>query len=125
VATRSHLRFQLEGEGGNEIALVRWTGLLQTDDGEWIRFPKGDDRSVHVFGTFGAGGNIVLEGSNEDVPTPSNAVTLDDTRGMGNSLTFNAKDIRQVLQSSVWVRPRVTSGDGTTSLTLFLRATKH
>jgi hypothetical protein len=100
------------------IVSVSWSGLLGSpvDDGLPYERPERSDRSVHVVGTFGTGGTIVLEGSNE--PTPTNWRTLTDP--LGNALSFTATNLEQVVEVTRWVRPRVTGGDGTTNLTVHM-----
>jgi len=91
-----------------------WTPLTFTglDSGAPAGNFSGADRSVQVEGTFGAGGNVVIEGSNDGV----NYETLNDH--LGNALNITAKGIKSVDQICRYVRPRVTAGDGTTSLTI-------
>lgn len=76
------------------------------------------DRSVQVSGTFGAGGTLVLEGSNDG---GANYFTLNDA--FGNALSFTSGALKQITESVERVRPNVTGGDGTTSLNvnLFMR----
>jgi len=88
-----------------------WTGLLNTDTGDLFQFPDWADRCIQVFGTFGAGGTILIEGSNDGV----NWGTLNDTNGVALSLT--AASLRQMSEAPLFIRPRVSAGDGTTSLT--------
>ena len=93
-----------------------WTPLTFTglDSGAPASNFSGADRSVQVEGTFGAGGSVTIEGSNDGV----NYETLNDH--LGNALTFTAKGIKSIDQICRLVRPRVTAGDGTTSLTATL-----
>lgn len=96
---------------------VVWSGLLNGDSGDAYERPDYSDRSVQVTGTFGTGGTIVLEGSNDG----TNYKTLTDPQG--NPLSFTAAALEQVQELTRYVRPRVTAGDGTTSLvaTLLVR----
>lgn len=71
------------------------------------------DRSVQVLGTFGAGGTVVFEGSNDDGTTYA---TLDDNTGTALSLT--AAKLKAIATLAHKMRPRVTAGDGTTALTV-------
>lgn len=96
----------------NSLVSVTWTGLLNGDDGTPISAAEFADRSIHFFGTFGVGGTIILEGSNEAVPT--NWAPLADPQGTAISKT--QLSVEQLLELTRWVRPRVTAGDGTTSL---------
>jgi hypothetical protein len=72
------------------------------------------ERCVTVHGTFGAGGSITIQGSNDG----TNWFALTDPQG--NALTKTAAAIEQVLESPLYIRPLVTAGDGTTSLTVIL-----
>jgi hypothetical protein len=96
--------------------LVRWSGLTFTtlDDGapaQWVEFA---DRCFQVTGTFGAGGSLVIEGSNDGTTWHA----LSDPQG--NPLTFTTGRIEQALELPRFVRPRVTAGDATTNLTVTL-----
>lgn len=105
---------------GKGVVNVTWSSLANGDDGraeDLTRFP---DKTVQVKGTFGAGGTIILEGSNDGGTTYH---TLNDSRGEGNALSFTAADMRIILENASLIRPRVTAGDGTTSLTVIILAT--
>jgi hypothetical protein len=99
------------------VQLVTWTGLLNGDDGAPVELPTHSDRSIQVVGTFGVGGTAVLEGSNNGtdwapLSTPASV-----------ALSLTAPGLKAVLELPRYVRPRVTAGDGTTSLaaTLLVR----
>lgn len=96
--------------------IFSWTPMTFT--GLDVGLPAGNfggaDRSVQVEGTFGATPGILIEGSNDGV----NYETLNDHLGV--ALTFTAKGIKSVDQICRFIRPRVTGGDGTTSLTVTL-----
>lgn len=94
--------------------LVTWAALANGDDGaqvDWIDFA---DRCFQVTGTFGAGGSCTVQGSNDG----TNWASLTDSQG--NALTFTAQKIEQAMELPRYVRPNVTAGDGTTSLTITL-----
>jgi len=95
-----------------------WTTLLNGDTGSPLSLVGSADRSVQINGTFGAGGTIIIEGSNDGV----NYVILTDPQG--NTLSKTAAAIEAVLELTKWIRPRVSAGDGTTSLTVTLIARK-
>lgn len=115
MATRS---FQVTARVhfNQDANVIQWSGLLQGDDGEPFEMPSMSDRSVQVHGTFGAGGTLVIEGSNDGV----NYFPLTDPQG--NALSFTSAKIEQVSEITLWLRPRVTAGDGTTSLTVTMLA---
>ena len=103
-----------------------WTGLLNGDDGAPLGGATAGanyhrdhavygDRSVQITGTLGAGGTIVIEGSNDGGVTWA---TLNDA--FGNALTLTALGIKQITECVGQIRPRVTAGDGTTNLNVYL-----
>lgn len=102
----------------DDAHVILWTPLTTTDDiGIPIDMPGSADRTIQFTGTFGAGGTIVLQGSNFLVPTPGTDAdwfTLTDPQG--NAISKTAAGGEAVLELTRWVRPKVTAGDGTTSL---------
>lgn len=112
MATRNGVITEVSPTG--KTKLVTWTGLLNGDDGaaaEWVDY---SDRCFQVTGTFGAGGSCTIQGSNDG----TNWASLSDPQG--NALTFTSQKIEQALELPRFVRPIVTAGDGTTSLTVTL-----
>jgi hypothetical protein len=102
---------------------VKWIGLGNGDTGQPFECVSWPDKSIQVLGTFGAGGNCRMEGSNMDSDTPTWA-TLNDPQGA--ALDITAASIEAVLEHSLKVRPNITAGDGTTSLDVYLIMTaKH
>lgn len=96
--------------------LAYWTNLTNAtaDVGAPLGFPAWGERTVQVFGTFGAGGNIVIEGSNDG----ANWVTL--ANRSGGALSFNNAALSRIQDYPVYVRPRVTAGDGATNLSVYV-----
>lgn len=94
---------------------VSWTPLTTTNaDGGPSQFVGSGYRSIQVTGTFGVGGTVVVEGS------------LDGTNWFGlrdpssTAISFTAAGIKAVLEAVPYIRPRVTAGDGTTSITAII-----
>ena len=115
MATRSFASTQASGNVHRFI----WTGLLNLDDGDPVSIPGAADMTVQVFGAFGAGGTIILEGSCEESP-PSSYFQMRD--GGDNLISFTLADGEMVGPIAAFIRPRVTAGDGDTDLTLILLA---
>ena len=69
------------------------------------------DRSVQVLGTFGAAGNLRVEGSNDGGTTYA---VLSDPQG--NALNVTAAKVEAITEVTLLTRPFVTAGDGTTDL---------
>lgn len=111
------------------IALVRtdfvdgcaalWTPLANSDDGAPAAFIGSGDRTVQVTGTFGTGGTVIIEGSLDG----TTYFQLRDPTHTVISLT--AAGGRAVLENVPWIRPRVTGGDGTTSLTVRMHVRRN
>lgn len=97
---------------------IGWTPLANGDQGQALELHDFVDVSAQVLGTFGVGGNLRIEGSNEE--TPTNWATLTDPQG--NALDITAAKIEQVAENVRWIRPNVTAGDGTTAITVRLYA---
>lgn len=112
MATRNYTVDQVT-EFGAGSWIVTWTGLLNGDDGQPIQMPECADGSVQFFGTFGVGGSIQWEGTNQR--TTVNFIVLTDPQG--NNIVKTAAAIETCEESCFQRRPRVTAGDGTTSLT--------
>lgn len=102
-------------------ALISWSGLLNGDTGKGVLASSLSDKMIQFRGTFGVGGTIVFEGSNDSTDgTNGNWVGLVDPQG--NAISKTAAMVEEVLENPLWVRPRVTAGDGTTSLIAELTA---
>jgi hypothetical protein len=100
--------------GNTRTIVATWPNLANGDDGETIKFSQYADKSAQVFGTFGAGGSLRIEGSNDG----ENWAVLTDPQG--NDLVFTSAKIEMVTEATLHVRPKVTAGDGTTALTVVL-----
>ena len=99
--------------------VATWPSMLNGDDGQPIELANFADRSVQVHGTFGVGGMVVIEGSLDG----ENYATLTDPQG--NALAFSSAKIEAISELARWIRPRVTNGDGTTSLTVTMLLKGH
>jgi len=115
MATRTASISKAE-EAGYDVRLAAWAGLLNGDDGSPFGSSDYSDRSVQVTGTFGATGSVSIEGSNDGV----NYVGLTDPQG--NAIAITEAKIEQVSELTRYIRPRVTAGDGTTTLVVTLLA---
>ena len=98
-----------------DAATYVWTPLTTTNaDGSPAGVIASGDRTVQVQGTFGTGGTLVVEGTLDG----STWYTLRDPQG--TSLSFTAAGLKAISENVLQVRPRVTGGDGTTSLTAII-----
>jgi len=105
------------GEYINKIQVVRWTGLANGDVGQALDLSAYPDRSVQVVGTFGAGGSVTIQGSNNG----DDFASLADPQG--NALAITTAKIEAILEAVRYIRPIVT-GDVTTSLAVILFSRK-
>lgn len=92
------------------VKLLTWASMANGDDGEPMASPEYADLAVQVTGTLGAGGTLLWEGSNDKTVW----ATLNNVQGTALSMT--ALGIKQVAERPLWIRPRVSAGDGTTAL---------
>lgn len=100
--------------GNSQLTLTSWGGLTAGDDGSPYPFGGYADRSVQVFGAFGVGGKVVIEGSHDNL----NWTPLHDA--FGNIAELTAPGILLLAEASLYTRPRVTAGDGSTALTVLM-----
>ena len=102
------------------VHIIVWSWLLNGDDGVAIEMPGSSDRSIQFAGTFGTGGTIQIEGSNNG----SNYVVLTDPQG--NNISKTTSSLEMITELTRYIRPRVTAGDGTTNLasTLLVKLVK-
>ncbi len=100
---------------GDEAHVITWGPLTTANaDGEPVEMPGSADRSIQFQGTFGAGGTIRIEGSNDGVSWHP----LTDPQGTDISKTV--ADLEAISELTRYIRPFVSAGDGTTSLTATL-----
>lgn len=104
----------LDIQGDGSVVLFEFTPLTTTNaDSAPIEFAQWADRCVQVNGTWGAGGAVAIEGSNDG----TNYYTLNNAQG--TAATFSAASgIKQIVEVPRYARARVTGGDGTTSITV-------
>lgn len=114
-------RAYVETSLGGGVLHVKWTGLTKaTDDvGAWYELkntgPRYGDKTVHAYGTFGTGGKLQMQGTNELAPAGGNEFVVEDSAN--NDMEFTVKDAKVASQNPVRIRPAITAGDGTTDLT--------
>jgi hypothetical protein len=94
------------------LKVIQWTLTDANPGGQPFvvggHFP---DKSIQVFGTFGSGGTVKLQGTNEP-DTPSNWDNLDDPQG--SEISLAAAGIEEVLQNTLQIRPYLSAGTGVT-----------
>ena len=107
-------------DGNRNAVLVVWAALANGDDGAPFKGFGIIDGSVQVQGTFGVGGSVQMELSND----ATNYQLAADPQG--NDVIKTAADLETLLDIvGRQIRPRVTAGDGTTSLNVTLYAVRR
>lgn len=103
-------------EPGSSLAwLATWAPMANGDTGAPLpNMCIYADRSIQVEGTFGSGGALAAEGSNDG----ENFHTLTNPQGVALSLT--SAGLSAITEVCNVFRPAVTAGDSTTSLTVTL-----
>lgn len=101
----------ITNNGDGSLKKFVFAAMANGDTGAPIPFAEWADRSVQVSGTFGVGGTVVWEGSNDGGATWA---TLTDPQG--NSISKTAASIEAVLEITELARPNVTAGDGSTAI---------
>lgn len=96
-----------------------WSALANGDVGAAVEYADYPYRSVQVSGTFGVGGSIKIEASNNG---GVNWATLLDV--FAAALVFTVTGLRMFNGLAITTRPSVTAGDGTTNLTVTMIAKK-
>lgn len=93
-------------------ALCEWETLASGDDGAWIPVWEFRDRTVQLTGNF-SGASVVWEGS-LDTAESKTAFTLRDS--LNNSLSISGANMSVVLENTLYLRPRVIGGNGSTAI---------
>lgn len=106
----------------NRSTYITWANMANGDSGDPLSFAGHADKTVQIFGTFGSGGSVTFEGSNDPrvVSDPNNAVwyTLEDIATM--PLVLTSATGKLIPDNPRFTRPRINAGDGTTSITVIL-----
>jgi hypothetical protein len=100
--------------------LITWAGLTQAsaDVGDGAMTNKYPERTVQAIGTFGVGGSMALQGSNDG----TNWGALKDAYGVLIALTTSVPVA--IGDNPLFIRPAITAGDGTTNLSCLVAARK-
>jgi hypothetical protein len=104
---------------------ITWTPLANGDTGQPLENAgRYSDKTVQIFGTFGAGGSVTLEGSNDPrvMTAPGSAVWFALVDPASSAITKTSAAGEAVLENPRFIRPNVTAGDGTTALTVIIAA---
>lgn len=112
--------YDAKGGNGHIGFIISWPLMLNTDVGKPIpkRYSAFVDRTFQVEGTFGTGGSVAVQGSNADDDSGATGTYRALTDPQGTTIAITTAGIKQVTEACANMRPAVTAGDGTTSLTV-------
>ena len=100
-------------QGGVAISTVTLANGEASDDLDLVSFPE---KTLHLFGTFGVGGSVDIQGRNDPLATFQDLHRSHLTSGTFTSLT--AELLAGMVENPRFIRATVTAGDVTTSLTI-------
>lgn len=92
--------------------IITWTPVTSADSCQAVSFPEYSDRSVQVLGTFNSA-SVAIHGSNDGGTT---FAALNDPTSTVIALT--AAGIKAVLENTDQIKPVITGGGGSQSLTV-------
>lgn len=121
MATRSLTAKRRQLSAGGRDTIVKWTGLLNGDDGQWYSEPGMVLRSYSVSGIFGAGGNVALKASGNEALDAAFVLgaQADESILTGAGAIVAAGTVTNAQYTAApSYRPTVTAGDGTTNLSV-------
>ena len=99
------------------VLKITWETLTTTNaDGVPVAIAKFGDKTVTFTGTFGVGGTVKLQGTNDG----TNWIDLADPQG--NAISKTSASIEAVTENPWKIRPYVSAGDGTTDLDVIVIA---
>jgi hypothetical protein len=101
-----------------QILFIVWKNLANGDTGNPLVIPGFTSQTIQFTGTFGSGGLIVMEGTLDSVSASPTYTPVE--RSGGGDLNASNEEFDSVRSNVYKLRPRVTSGDGTTSITVRL-----
>jgi hypothetical protein len=101
--------------------LIVWT-LASNESGDPVQFTEFSDKCVQVSGSFSGGAAVLIEGSN-DLTSPTTWTTITDPQA--NALSKTSAAIEQILETPMWIRPRISGGDGSTAIRIAIVARRQ
>ena len=97
----------------DKTVVVEWTGLLNGDTGAPVAVGRYPDKTIQVTGTFSVGGDVDMEGTNQDLGSEVWG-QLHDPQGALISIGDNIPLV--ISESPQLIRPNIAGGDGSTDL---------
>ena len=96
---------------------VSWTGLTNatSDTGRAWTPGQHTDKTVQAVGTFGAGGTVAIQGSNDGGTTWA---VLHNPQG--TDLAIQDSEPLMISEGPQQIRPAITAGDGATDIDVYI-----
>ena len=99
----------------HNLKTLKWEGLATAGDvGSPAMAAHYSDKTVSVTGTFGSGGSISMEGSNDG----TNWLPMTDPQG--NALVFTSARLEMLQENPLYIRPKLDGGTGTIDLDIII-----
>jgi hypothetical protein len=115
---------------GADFRLIKWETLGNGEWGSPIKVEEFSDATVHIAGTFGASGSITIYGSNiaadlsvEPAESGATWVAVKDTDNA--AVTETALALETIINAPMYLAPKVTAGDETTDLDVYIKLTRR
>ena len=108
----------LTGPTNDGLIEVVWETLTTTNrPGQGVQLARAPDKTVQVFGVFGASASIAIEGSNDEGTTwfPCHDIT-------NTVITLAAAGGVLVIENPKMIRPVLSNGDGSTDVDVYIVA---
>lgn len=106
-------------EAQGSVRVIKWADMANGESGEPLLIPWRADKTVQVFGEFGEGGSVTIQGSNDLMTSDSKTFATLHKADL-SALTYTAAGIDVILENCNLIRPTVTAGDETTELTIII-----
>lgn len=112
------------------VMVALWDGLTTSNrGGDWLPFADFPDKTVEVWGVFGAGAAVQIEGPGQDstkLETDADGpIKLNDSRGEGNPAVSGDKNCFVLNENPPAVRPYLTNGDANTLVSVRMTCTSR
>lgn len=102
--------------GNDKYWRHQWLSLANGDTGKPVAMSHMADKTVSIDGTFGASGQCDIQGSMDETTWFS----LTDPQG--TAIEFTGAGTKLISENPKFIRPNVSSGDGTTDLNVRIGA---
>lgn len=100
------------------VMRATWDALTTNGDvGQVLNAVGWADKTVHVSGTYGTSGTPLIEGSNDE--TNYDTLTAADPATIDLSFT-SGTNVKAILQNPLAIRPRLSDGTGTISISVII-----